>query len=79
MEPAEALLDVDPFHDGEIINVNHPDAHLIAAAPDLLDVCREVMSIIEAIPEEELTEQDSGIYGILQRVVSKAEGKPCGG
>ncbi len=80
LRPVAELLDPDQNRDSNpIIIVNHPDARLIAAAPDLYDACREVMDMLGAIPANELTEQDSGIYGILQRVVSKAEGKPCGG
>lgn len=48
MTPASALLDFQE-HNGVILGINHPDARLIAAAPQLLDACKRMRRVIKGV------------------------------
>jgi hypothetical protein len=57
---------------GEIVwaDVRNPaDAKLIAAAPDLLEACREALSLFDNYPE---TWECVGTYQVLMNVIKKA-------
>lgn len=53
--------------------INHPDARLIAAAPDLLEAAKDFIDFYQSMmerPPDELEELDA-----LRRAIAKAEGR----
>ena len=54
-----------PWHIADL----HADAKLIAAAPDLLEACREALSLFDNYPE---TWECVGTYQVLMNAIRKA-------
>lgn len=51
------------------------NAHLIAAAPELLQACKAVLAWIESHSDEEWRHDHAGSEEVLQSAIAKAEGK----
>lgn len=60
------------WDEGEQILAN---AHLIAAAPDLLEAAKNALSLIEQKPQSSMTEQAIQWEEELRAAIAKAEGK----
>lgn len=53
----------------DVTAIDHPDARLIAAAPDLLEVVRDIVSDCEGVI-------NPGLYALAVAAKKKAEGEP---
>ncbi len=63
------VLGADSGDDGQA------NARLIAAAPDLLAICREMQAYLRRFMSGDLPPES--LAGRLEAVIAKAEGKPC--
>ena len=54
---------------------NEPNARLIAAAPDLLEVCIAAFRLIDSILPDDLAWDFSDVKGALDAAIAKAEGR----
>ena len=70
MVPLEDLITVD--HNSNAVEIDHPDARLMAAAPDLLKACKYAFDLLHW---EDL---DSIAGAYLQQAIAKAEGRSDG-
>ncbi len=56
---------------GDIVDIDHADARLIAAAPELYEAAKNVLDWFSELESRE----DQAVLGTLREAVAKAEGK----
>lgn len=67
------VFGVEPY--SYIANViRGEDAHLIAAAPDLLSACLHAIARLKQLDEYRKTDSSASI-GLIERAIAKAEGR----
>jgi len=79
MQNALTFVKLETDYRKDIADINHPDAKLIAAAPDLLKACKKSLKIAETLPCEcdDYNGFTCGLHAwksLLERVIAKAEG-----
>lgn len=60
-----------PAHELDI--ANHPDARLMAASPELLTACEDLLSLYES-PEKEIGGVESLVLNRVRDAIAKAKG-----
>ena len=58
---------------GKVVKQYNANAHLIAAAPDLLKACKELMSELYLMPAKHWDQTTSDIYWDAKCAIAKAE------
>lgn len=64
--------ETDYFSDGQMAIAN---AKLIAAAPDLLEACKETLKVFKHYVDWSNDKDDIRCYQMLENAINKAEGK----
>ena len=61
---------------GHSLGIQHPDAHLIAAAPELLAACEAMLEHLEDAPLRDLRDGHGELTDALRAAIAKARGTP---